>query len=137
MNIHKRAISTFYLQGLSSISREIILEKLVPVMELHPVTMDDDVLFFQGQTVSRNRIVFEQVVYIVANSDYVDVVVRDGHVYILSVKCLTRAYLQFHNDIDTESEFENQLKELIGIAHDTLTGLDEAHARKKKEGVKK
>jgi hypothetical protein len=126
-----------FLQGLPTVSRKTVLEKLMPVMEFHPVTMADDVLFFQGQTVSRNRIVFEQVVYIIANSDYVDVVVRDGHVYILSVKYPTHIYLQFHNDINTKTEFENQLKELTDIAHDTLTGLDEAHARKKKEGIKK
>ncbi|GHU68039.1 hypothetical protein FACS189413_04010 [Bacteroidia bacterium] len=146
MNANKRTVSTVYLQGLPAVSKKILLEKLLPVMKLHSVVLDDDAIYFQRRnpliydvhpTVSRYRMPFEQVVYIAAGSGYIDIAVRDGYVYILSVKYPARACLQFHSDIDMESDFNNQLEELTGIAHDTFTGLDEACARKTREAVKK
>lgn len=132
-------MSTFFnFHTAIALNKVEILDKLQDVITLHTLTVEDECLIFPNYTESsggvydeRNLIRFIDVIYINDIPDYINIVIRSGHLHILSIHEPKRAYLNLHKELFYKSKLT--LKEATDVVHNVWVQMDEALAKKQIE----
>lgn len=112
-------------------SREDVCGQLQALMPLHGITLNDDCLTFPSSdgTNERNRIRFDEVIYIASRPGFVDVVVRSGHLHILSANEPEQAYIDLHKEQFLKSGIS--LQEAVDTVHEVWQRMNEAFVPKR------
>ncbi len=129
-------MSTFFnFHTAIALNRAEILEKLHDLVVLHTLTVEDESLMFPdyieslgGVNDERNLIRFIDVIYINDIPDYINIVMRSGHLHILSIHEPKRTCLSLHKDLFYKSKLT--LKEATDLVHNVWVQMDEAWAKK-------
>lgn len=117
-----------------AVNKTDIYEKLHNLIPLHSISIEKEGLIFPidnglSETITneRNIIRFADILYIDNNTDFIDIVVRSGHLHILSIHEPKRAYLSLYKELFYKSKLT--LKEATNIVHDVWMQMDEAYAK--------
>ncbi len=117
-----------------AVDKADIYEKLHNLIALHSITIEEERLIFpidneldETETDKRNIIHFADVLYIDDHTDFIDIVVRSGHLHILSIHEPKRAYLSLYKELFYKSKLT--LREATDVVHDVWVQMNEAHTK--------